>query len=363
MHRRLCFFLISALFAMVCLGQTPSPIFTYTLHAQKEARPGWSLFGMWTPPSSVLTITPDNALLVLIPQADRKWVLKSLTGWNTGVPQEQTLPITGKPTLGEDTWVKADLTANPNGTYLIVRVSSGHVPVSALEDNPESVVTLVDLRTLSIVSRRDTTDPLIAGSYWQFNKDGLLITKRLAKRLQVKSAGVLTDTDTYEAAALTLPELKPVASCHYDDVLELRGGSTGWTTRSADTANVECAAVLEMANALSVEDLPISDQAQDRIEKLDRAAKQLKFSCPIADLSKDERFALYNCETGHPTWWDSWKMDSRASVVFSVIEEKTVATIPLPFEQPIIAALGTAGDQDYLLLLRDGIKLETYRLP
>jgi hypothetical protein len=35
----------------------------------------------------------------------------------------------------------------------------------------------------------------------------------------------------------------------------------------------------------------------------------------------------------------------------------------LPLKQPVVVMLGTAEGREYLLLLRDGVVLESYRLP
>lgn len=357
MFRRVSLCVIAAMCSTVCRSQAPTPLSTYTLHTNRESRRQGSLIETATPPSSTLTVAPDDALIVLIPQSDRSWILKRLTNWNSANPQEQTLTLTGGSKSGGDSWVEADLAVNPSGSYLIVRITTRQGPVGPSGRDWESRIVLVDLRSFGIASSFLSTDPLIAGSQWQFNPRGLLITKGLAKRLQVKSPTLTTVTDSYGAAALSLPDMRATVSCVYDEILELRDGDTGWVTKIAGQAKNDCAAVLDAANVSSVDSLPGSNEA------LDRVAKLLKSSCTITAISKDERFALYSCATGHPTAWDTVKTDSRSSLVLSEPDGKTVAAIPLPFKQAVIAALSETGDQNYLLLLRDGITLETYRLP
>jgi hypothetical protein len=48
------------------------------------------MFESTSPPETVLALTNEGALLVLIPQYDRKWVLKRLAGWNKPFPREET---------------------------------------------------------------------------------------------------------------------------------------------------------------------------------------------------------------------------------------------------------------------------------
>lgn len=115
MRSYLRFLMLSIWLSSGCFGQSPAPTFTYTLHAQKEPHP-WSLGEIPLPPSTVVTTTAAGALLGLIPQPERKWILKELTGWYTQAPKEQSLAILSS-SVGrdEDAWVSGDLTSNLSG--------------------------------------------------------------------------------------------------------------------------------------------------------------------------------------------------------------------------------------------------------
>jgi hypothetical protein len=169
---------------------------------------------------------------------------------------------------------------------------------------------------------------------------------------------LLTVTETYEAATLTVPDLAPSNACQYNVVRELPDESNGWTEQTDKGANVACASVLGAANVSSVDALPGAADPD-----LERITKRVNFKGWLVDISKDEKFALYSHVAGKPAAWDTVKTTAREAVVLSVADSKTIFSLPLPFKQPIAAALATASNQDYLLLLRDGIKLETYRLP
>ena len=118
------FFIFAAFFSTVCLSQVPVPSFRYSLHAQKELGRGRE---------ALLALTPENALLVLIPQADGKWVLKRLTGWDTRTPHEETLEIGSESNQDQGAWVQADLTVNPNASYLIVRIIARHGAIGPID--------------------------------------------------------------------------------------------------------------------------------------------------------------------------------------------------------------------------------------
>ena len=350
---------VSVLFAIACFSQNPAPTYTYTLHARKEPRAIWSLTPVVEPPSSVVAFTPDKALLVLIPQAEGKWVLKRLINWDSGTPKEQTINIIGEPSHGKDAWLRADLAVDPGGKYAIVRINSSHGAIGPGERNREAVVLVVELRVFGILSRRVTTEPLLADSQWHFNKDGVLITKGIAKRVSVGSKSLHTVTDSYEAAALTLPDLESSASCHYNEVIELREARNGWTKPTTTEVSEGCTALLEVAGVPSVEDLPGLDGSLERIAKV----LNLGSGCMIVDVSDRDQLALSYCAPTRPTWWDSVKMTSRSCEVLSLPHGKAVVSIRLPIKQPIATILGSVAERNYLLLLRDGIKLEVYRLP
>jgi len=162
-----------------------------------------------------------------------------------------------------------------------------------------------------------------------------------------------TTTDTYEAAALTLPDLKPNTSCHYNAVLELHDGDSGWTTQIGKEASLDCTALLKAAGVSSVSDLPGYDRIPDGIAKLAGP------NCEIRDLSSDKKRALFECRTGHSHMdGEIYITTSRTSTVLSTPEGKPVFSLSLPHNShPIPGILTTNNGDEYLLLLRDGIKL------
>jgi hypothetical protein len=105
-----------------------------------------------------------------------------------------------------------------------------------------------------------------------------------------------------------------------------------------------------------------------------RISKQLNFQpsvvsntwnnqCGILDVSRQERFALYECATGHQTWYDTVKSTSRSYSVLSVTQAKQIGSISVPPEKPTAAILSSVDGQDYLLILQNGVQLSIYSLP
>jgi len=342
---------------MTCVAQVPHPTLTYTLRAEKQPR-GWSLVESPTPPSTVLAFTPSGALLILIPQPERKWVLKQLIDWSTPVPKEQTIAIGEVAGRGGEVWITGDLTVTRDGNSALIRIASFRRSAGPDPDarDVEAAIILVDLRAFSITYRRTTTDPLIAGAQWHLAKDGLLISKAVTKRPRVKTKNRVTVADDYQAAVFNLPDLKPSASCHYTKVL--KSGSNEWTTEEEKTALVDCGSVLEAAGVASLDELPGSETLPTEAKTVNIPSK-----CGLTKVSDDGRLALCECSDSHPTAWDTVKTTSRSVSVLSTADSTTVLSIALKVKAPIATALAAAGGHQYLLLLRDGIMLEVYGLP
>jgi hypothetical protein len=355
MRRRLLWIVPVSMLVSSLGAQTPIPTTTYKLHAQKEQHSS-------NLPSTLLYLLPDQALLVLIPQEEGKWVLKRLTAWDTTTPKEETLAFTGdRPQEGSSGF--EDLTVDPSSTYAVIRIKSFTGIMYPMGQNRSAIVLLVDLRSFTIVSQRATTDPLLAASDWSFTKDGSLIVSAMTGRSTVppqpKHAwSPQTITDTYQAAAFTLPDWKPSMPCQYELFLDLRDGSTRRDRYLSKTSD-GCAALVASAQVPSAENLP--DGPPGPVPYAGLAGP----TCDFGSESPSRNFALYGCRTGHD-YLDGMiaTTNTRNLTVLSVPAKEPVLTIPLPHNLvPYPALLANANSHSWLLLLRDGIKLETYKLP
>jgi hypothetical protein len=293
-----------------CFGQSPSPT------------------EIPAPPSTVLATTPAGALLVLIPQPERKWVLKELTAWHAQTPKEQSLTI-GSSRVGrdEDVWITGDLTVTRDGRYALVRITTRRRSTKTEVFDVEASTTVVDLNTFSAVTSRITTDPLIAGAQWSLTRDNVLVSNALTKRVRTNEQSTSTVTDSYQAAILDLPDLKASDACNYTKVLEFHN-SSGWQTKEEETANLKCAGVLKAAKVATVNDLPGENSAV-------KFAKELHAppSCNITNVTDDGRFALYDCSEGHQAW-DMVITTSRSLLVLSTASGASVLSVTLKPKQP-----------------------------
>ena len=225
------------------------------------------------------------------------------------------------------------------------------------------MIVVVDLRAFRIVSRQDTTDLLLASGDWVFVGDGRLVASALVERLTTPERpknGWSYDTisDNYKAAALTLPKLTPSMECQYTLFLDHRKGSNR-SDRYLSKADEGCAALVALAQVPSAENLP------DGPPKLVPYAALAGPTCEFAGESPTATYALYGCRTGHD-YLDGMiaTTNTRNLTVLQIPGGQRVLEVSLPHNMtPYPAVLASAGDYSWLLLLKDGIKLESYRLP
>jgi hypothetical protein len=343
------------LFLGLAKAQTSTPTTTYRIHAQKEQSSS-------NLPSTLFHLLPDQKLLILIPQQHGSWTLKRLAAWNTGSPKEETLSFTGNPLTEGESGLE-DLMVNPAGSYAVIRVRSfGGNLYDGTVQNRNALIVLVDLQGFQVVSQRITSDPLFAASEWSFAENGLLITAALIQRstvpVRLKHPWEYTSiTDVYQAAALALPGWTPSMMCRYDRII-YPAGSTSRTTSHAVKGSDECAPLISAANLRAGENLPGGQFPSLRYADLGRP-------CQFTAESPSENFGLYECRTGNGYFDDMIvTTKTRDLAVLSLPDGKRVLTVPIPHNtKPVPALLANADDHTWLLVLRNGVDLSTYRIP
>lgn len=350
----LILFAVISLFPDLSVAQTPIPSEVYTLHAKEERRNGFSLGGQIALPGSVALLDHQHRLLVLIPQADGAWVLKRLRDWDTKAPTEDTLEITGEQSEGTRVSISTDLNLSRDGRYILVRINYRSGAIGATERNRRAVVTLIDLKSFTSISRQTTTDPLIADSVWAFNESDDLITTGLDRRLTEVGPASRTVTDHYLAAALELRTLHAQDRCEYDLVMKLE--ATGWTKPAIANASVGCALLVSRAHVTSVEALPGP-----------HTTEPLNFALGCRELDVDEKLhlALDDCREGKSHADGMFVTTSaRTANVFSTTTKQSLLTIPLSHNwKAVTGLLASVASGNYVVLVKEGVHIEVYDLP
>jgi hypothetical protein len=342
---------LSLLLTNVASGQTLLPTRSYKLHAEREQYSSNRF-------STLLYLLPDQALLIVNPLRDGKWLVKRIAAWDTGTPTEESLAFAAQ-TLEEGSSDYDDLRADLAGKYAVIRIKS----IARKGQKNSAVVVLVDLRSFTIVSRLTTTEPLIAASYWSFSKNGLLIATAMTDRTMTPPHPkpewkYQTLTDNYEAAAFTLPDWQPSMSCRYQLFLDTRAGSANMKFYLSKVDD-GCAGLVASAGVPTARQLPGGPMRPTAYAMLAGPTCGFTSESPSADL------ALYGCRTGHD-YLDGTIVttNSRNLTVLGVPDGKSVLTVPLPHNtKPYPAVLANASGHTWLLLLRDSVKLEAYQLP
>jgi hypothetical protein len=357
-------------------AQTPSPTTVYKLDTQTQHS---SIDSSEYPPP-VLSLTPDQALLVLLPQQSGKWLFKRITDWETGAPKEETLTFSVKP-LVKKTFLASvtcvmnggcfvasrfvTLDVDPEQRFAVLRVESdGGVNNNPADWTRSGEIVIVDLRSFTIVAQQDTTDPVLASSNWEFAKNGMLIasaqTERTTSPTKPRIMGTVdTILKRYKAAALTVPSLKSSMECEYTTFTDYRDPKAGDTPKLT-TVSAGCASLVALAQ------VPAADNLPDGRPKYKSYAKLAGQNCfRIEDKSLNLLFSLYRCSIVDEDLDGLITITkTRNLIVLKVPSGQQALNIPLPHNrsaQP--ALLAQAGGHTWLLLLRDGNKLETYRIP
>jgi hypothetical protein len=331
----------------------------YTLHADKEAHG-----------RTVVALAPDQSLITIIGKNEGNWSMKRLSGWSGSSPKEETLQLRGFPSGRVSGWgdsTQADLVVSPNGRYAIARLQTvAPGMLSAVRKNTEAIVSVVDLVSFSVASTVDTTDPLLAGSVWQFMSNGTLVSRiGAAENPAQPNYSIVLE----RAAVLSMPSLQPDVVCTYRDVYGPAVWSNGSLHREVSTVDVSetCSALLKETGARTFDDLISPDPVKTKVSKqIDFRSPGFTFmgrnGCEMLDLSRDERFALYVCAASHPTWYDTVKTTALSYFVVNVPGAKEIGSVGVEPEKSSAAMLSRLNGHIFLLVLRNNVNLSVYRV-
>jgi hypothetical protein len=348
MFSRLLFVVLAIALVLPSQAQTPIPVATYTLHTQKLLKGdngvpyGWAL-------------GPDNSLLVLLPRSDGQWVLKKFRSWETLTPTDDELIFAGE-TPKLEKWASAALTVSPSGKYLIIRI-----------DRPDNgkvvtILALVDIHSFTLIWRRMTNDPLLrAFSDWKLIQDDHILASAHEPRTDLSEPLPPVGITRMLAGELSLPDLNPTFTCKYT-LRKVNDTVPGHWVRQSNSNSQDCIALLLDLDALSIETLLAYDIAENNFERLDGTDCE-----PAVLISNEDRYAIYKCGKNHAEdFADGFFEISTARVlkVITIPEKKSLLSVPVGFfSRKTEGLLANANGHDYLIVFRDGTKLETYRLP
>lgn len=335
---------LAFLLALTTLGCAPTPTTTYNLHTSPPTHV----------PDPAYALTPNDALILLLPGTDATWTLKQITAWDTSTPSEQTLTLPAYPPSPDATLTSA-LAISPSGQSLVARIVSVSTHTDLLgRHTSEAAFAVVDLSAFTLLSHQTTTDPRLLASDLRFHANGLLLANGVGGFYPHPGRFPTPGTTVWSAVALTLPDLTPQTPCDYLVAYTSPASETETPTRLLTDLGNTCPALLKAAKVSNLEDLLNTPPTHPNLAPP---------NCTWGNESSDHKFALVTCGVIHNAGLFTYTT-SKASTVISLPGGKPILSLPSPFwKQPPQAFLAAIHGHDYLLTLRDGIHLNAYRLP
>jgi hypothetical protein len=390
LSRSLTLFLLFVFSLTGCDGQRDARSFTYRLrNRQKNDR------------SSTLHTMPDGGLLVLskrFEQPKEIWNLVSIAAWDTSEPREDKLDVDVGPnnevlgwSLQADRYDRNDqLLMDPGGNYLVVRLSPDADTWDTAFDQPatpRTVLNIIDLHGFKLLRRVAITDPLLGAGDMGFSPTGTLVVSGLQQKSTATIDGKVTHSRRYVVETLALSDLKPAPVCSYTLVTRpysTQEPSTPEVGKQIDKENQEetdreqnqkraaekaCGPKLAPLGFSSLDDVQRSltfiGRLQHDADYAERVPPQSPWGCQFEDLSGDLQYGLFDCDQGRVVVFGRY----RAFRVFLLRDGKQVMDSKLPHRTLFSAGpqfsgvLATSRGVTYVVLLRDGVELEGYRVP
>lgn len=405
MFERLTLFMVVTVSLAGCHGQADAGSFTYRLHKPQN-----------NDEFSTLHTMPDGALLVVtkrLEQPKQIWKLRRIADWETSDPREDELDIDVGPNDEalnwadqEDRWDRnAQLMMDPAGNYLVVRLSAedaDHPPIYEHPDMPlRSVLNVIDLHGFKLLSRVVVTDRILAAGDMGFSPSGAFVASGRSATI----VGKVIDTDQYAVETLTLPGLKPETVCSYTEISRHYIAPIPVTPEHPfpvpTPVNPEESARVEKENQEFRDEVKREKQAADTVcrpnlaplgfSSLDDVYDHLNWfavqgyplahspkvldhspgGCLFGDLSANQKYVLFDCDESRAgltflfyyRGFRVFDVEDGTQIMDLKLLHSLLGDLPLPWVGQYSGVLATSGGVTYVVLLRNGAKLEGYRVP
>lgn len=321
-----------------------------------------------TPPVTVIATTADRSgLFALIPQEHGRWELQRLKAWRTGSPRVESMTFDGDVSKNRLDYVRGGMIASPDGRYLMVRI----FVLDTRQWKRSAVVLLIDLHKFTVVWRRMVDDPLVADARWRFVDAGTVIAVagpppthqgHPVIKLMV-SQDILrmnpVSPGKHEAGVLSFPNLEATSRCSYairkeDQSADGAQASSGRFVLDGDG----CVGVLKAAHVSSFSQLPGLRELQELV------GQPFGQGCEFEDRNATSELTLSNCRQGWVHKADDFRMheeDEKVTRSSSSGVDEVLSVALKPWED-YSAVLASADGHDFLVLLREKLRIEAYEI-
>jgi len=161
---------------------------------------------------SVMSVTPDQDLLVFGAQSDGQWKLTRVRSWADKQPLQETITVPGVAwnSFKGMFFVTPNVLVTPDGRYAVCLASSsrfqGFGPGSM---TIEDVVSVVDLRAFALVKTAHPPGPRDTINTWSMDNAGSVVFEATALDSNTNSGMAM------DLWMLSVPELAVAAHCRY----------------------------------------------------------------------------------------------------------------------------------------------------
>jgi len=335
-------------------------------------------------------------------QPKQVWSLLRITGWDTPNPREDKLDVN----VGANEEYYAQLNGgarydrndqllmDPGGNYLVVRLSPDEESWDLNSNEPakpaRSVLNIIDLHGFKLLRRIEITDPLLAAGSMGFSPKGVFMVSGLLEHSSATTGGAVIRTGQYAVETLTIPGLERQTVCRYTMVTKTypaQQPSTPEEGKRIDKQNNEeiereqyqkqaaeaaCRPGLAPLGFSSLDDVRKAFTFWGRLDYNAEYTLRIPayatgpWGCSIENLSRDLQYALEDCDQGRVVVFGRY----RAFRVFRLADGKQIMDLKVPRstlfgERRVMfsGVLAASRGATYVVLLRDGAKLEGYRVP
>ncbi|HEY6375960.1 MAG TPA: hypothetical protein VIX90_10605 [Edaphobacter sp.] len=312
-------------------------------------------------------VAPDQSLLFFTGDKAGNWGLNRVSAWDSPSPKQKRLKIKG-PTREEtesSRFGQSTFLITNDGRFALTRVAlDAPGMASSFRKNSRAIINIVDLQSFTAVSTLDTTDKLLAGGFWQAFQEHSILAGYSAN--EKDAGGSLFSRES--VALLELPTMKSAMACdyllHYGELKQNDHGGWGRAT-STSALSSGCAEIMTKTNSSEPQKIQksrvISKEAEElKFQPQEFSGNPAWHGCSLVDERSSVKLALYDCGTGHQTWYDTSKTDSRVYFAVDVTTGTALLRVPIDPSKNATGHLATHEGKSWLALLTNDVDLAFY---
>jgi len=291
-----------------------------------------------------MAVTPDQAVISFIANAEGKWRLSRVRRWLDKEPEEQTITVPGRVLGDRKQWApwSAKLEVTPDGKFAICVTSAFRVgPAGRDQDEFVSVVNLLDFKVVSSIHASEVA--ALSGGYRTYGVDraGHLISQAFTPFPRHPGDDASLGGSRVKLTALSLPDLAVVDQCQYSEWM--RSGAI--VRREGEQ---DCAKLL---GGRSLPDFLTALVDTDELRRNGRL------------VSRDGLFERESRQKSHRGFfWGNIVVTELVESIFSAHSGELLGSVKEPTHSSVRSRFASMNGRDYLLLMEGGTRLVIYEI-